>query len=362
MRKIVFAIAILTVLMMGCGSVRNLKTEKNGKAETERKTNLSELYDWDHAKIKSVYDCPNFGTGSVIQEGKYIFFPKDGNKVIRLDKNSKEEKIIYEFAPSKEKGVGAHLCLGENKIFFEYEGNIFSSDYDGSKVVKIISNSKLKKMISRTTADIDDSCEISAIYFYKNIYFFSRMKIYEYNLDTKKIMLLGENSGSACFCGNALYYESYASTVIYKVNLPALKRKRVRGKETMLSQVQNSDTIKYYKAVTEVDNQLYYVRKQNEKRPVIYQYCKDGEDKKIYEYAVQPEEIIGIYSDSTKIVCSYFTDSTKEHEKLMIYDVKSSVLNEADVPDDCFSFSFIIGDMVFYMKDDSEYLSYFCYK
>lgn len=64
MRKIVFVISILTVLMMGCGSGKNLETEKSGNVETEMETNLSELYDWDHAMIKSVDDYPNFGTGS----------------------------------------------------------------------------------------------------------------------------------------------------------------------------------------------------------------------------------------------------------------------------------------------------------
>lgn len=363
MRRIVFVISILTVLMMGCGNGKNLETEKGGNVETEMETNLAELYDWDHAMIKSVDDYPNFGTGSVIQDEKYIFYPKDGNKVIRVEKNSKDEKIIYEFAPSKKEGIGVHFCLGENNIFFEYEGNIFSSDYDGSKAVKIISNSKLKEMISRDTANIEDSCEISAIYFYnQNIYFFSRMKIYEYNLDTKKITLLGESSGSACFCKNALYYESYGSTVIYKVNLSTLERKRVRGKETAVSQVQNSNTIKYYKAVMEVDNQLYYVRIQNGIRPVIYQYCKDGEDKEIYEYAVQPEQVIGICSDSGKVVCTYHTDSTKEHSKFLLYDIKTSVLKETDVPNDCFAFDFIIGDMIFYLKDYSDYLSFVCYE
>lgn len=362
-KNIIFVISILTILMTGCVNKENIEMTKNSKVETEGETKLSKLYDWDQAMIKIVDDYPSFGTDSVVQDEKYIFYPKDGNKVIRIDKNSKDEKIIYEFSHAKEKETGVHLCLGENSIFFEYEGNIFSSDYDGSKVAKIINNSKLKETISKETADIEDSCEISAICFYnKNIYFFSRMNIYDYNLVTKKITLLGKSSGSACFCDSALYYESYGSTVIYKVNLSTLTRKRVRGKETNVSQVKNSSTIKYYEAVMEVDNQLYYVRRQNGIRPVIYQYCKDGEDKKIYEYAVQPEQVLGIYVNSTKIVCRYHTDSTKEHSKLMIYDIKTSTVNEIDMPDDCFGFNFIFGDMVFYTEDDdSDYLSYFTY-
>lgn len=360
MKKIFFVISILTVFMMGCVNAGKIETAETDEAETERETDLSESYDWDHAMIKCIYDNPDFGTGAVVQNDKYIFYPKDGNKVIRVDKDSKEEKTIYEFTPSKEDGIGVHLCLGEDNIFFEYEGNIFSSDYDGSKAVKILSNRKLKKAISKETADIENFCEIRAIYSYhKNIYFISRVDIYEYNLATKEITLLGESSGTVCFCDNELYYESYSSTVIYKVNLSTHKRKRVRGKETNIAKVKNPDTIKYYAAVMEVDNQLYYVRRQNEKSPVIYQYSEEGEDKEIYKFEMRPELVLGIYVDSTKIVCNYHTDSTLEHSKLMIYDVKSGVLNEVDVPGDYISFDFMIGDKVFYADDTSDYLSYF---
>lgn len=63
------------------------------------------------------------------------------------------------------------------------------------------------------------------------------MNIYEYNLATKEIKLLGEDLLSTCFRKNELYYVSYGFTVIYKANLSTYKRKRVCGKETMVSMV-----------------------------------------------------------------------------------------------------------------------------
>lgn len=139
----------------------------------------------------------------VVQNEKYIFYPKEGNKVVRVDKRKKDEKIIYEFPLSKEKGVGVHLTLGENIIFFEHEGNIVSSDYNGDNVVEIISNSKMKKRLSKEIEDLEDFCEIYAIHYYKkNLYFISRFNIYEYDMKTEKITRLADDVYEACFCGN----------------------------------------------------------------------------------------------------------------------------------------------------------------
>ena len=67
-------------------------------------------YDWNHARIKNKVPVRYFGNAPiVVQNEKYIFYPKEGNKVVRVDKRKKDEKIIYEFPLSKEKGVGVHL-------------------------------------------------------------------------------------------------------------------------------------------------------------------------------------------------------------------------------------------------------------
>lgn len=359
MKKILAIVTILTVLIVGCGNKENIETEKNRRTETREKTPISKLYDWKQAEIKNIGDGSNFGTEFVVQNEKYIFFPQNGNKVVRLDKNNKNVKTIYKFKESKEKEIGLHLCQGENGFFIEYEGNIFLANYDGSKIDKIISSNEIREEVSREITDIEDFCEICSIHYYnKKIYFISRMNIYEYNLATKEIKLLGEDLLSACFRKNELYYVSYGFTVIYKVNLSTYKRKRVCGKETIVSEVKNSDTIKYYKQIMEIENKIYYARQQNGKKPVIYQYCENGKDRKIYEYPIQSALVLAISGDSEKFVCECFTDGTRENIKLMIYDVKTSVLNEVNMHDDRITFESILGDMIFYAKDDSDYLSY----
>lgn len=359
MKKILAIVTILTVLIVGCGNEENIETGKNRRTETREKTPISKLYDWKQAEIKNIGDGSNFGAEFVVQNEKYIFFPQNGNKVVRLDKNNKNVKTIYKFKESKEKEIGLHLCQGENGFFIEYEGNVFLANYDGSKIDKIISSNEIREEVSREITDIEDFCEICSIHYYnKKIYFISRMNIYEYNLATKEIKLLGEDLLSACFRKNELYYVSYGFTVIYKVNLSTYKRKRVCGKETIVSEVKNSDTIKYYKQIMEIENKIYYARQQNGKKPVIYQYCENGKDRKIYEYPIQSALVLAISGDSEKFVCECFTDGTRENIKLMIYDVKTSVLNEVNMHDDRITFESILGDMIFYAKDDSDYLSY----
>ena len=92
MKKILAIVTILTVLIVGCGNKENIETEKNRRTETREKTPISKLYDWKQAKIKNIGDGSNFGTEFVVQNEKYIFFPQNGNKVVRLDKNNKNVK------------------------------------------------------------------------------------------------------------------------------------------------------------------------------------------------------------------------------------------------------------------------------
>ena len=117
MKKILAIVTILTVLIVGCGNKENIETEKNRRTETREKTPISKLYDWKQAEIKNIGDGSNFGAEFVVQNEKYIFFPQNGNKVVRLDKNNKNVKTIYKFKESKEKEIGLHLCQGENGFF-----------------------------------------------------------------------------------------------------------------------------------------------------------------------------------------------------------------------------------------------------
>jgi hypothetical protein len=150
---------------------------------------------------------------------------------------------------------------------------------------------------------------------------------------------------------------------VYEVNLSTYKRTRILGKETNVKEVKNSAKVKYYDALMTIDNQLYYVRSQNTVKPTIYKYSKKGKDKKIYAYDVDPIFVLGTScEDSTKFVCQTRADSYRDPVKAMVYDLKNATLTETVLPDDCYIFDFITGNMVFYMKENLDYLSSFCYE
>ena len=363
MKKYRIVAVFVMILLMGCGSAQNGKMKESSTMKESEETISIKTYDWNHARIKDMVDMQCFGNGPIVQNENYIFYPKDGYKVARVDKEKKDEKIIYEFTPSKEEGVGVHITLGEDVIFFEYDGNIVSSDYNGENVVKIISKRNMEKRLSK---DIDfNYYQIWALHYYKkNLYFMSRFRIYEYDIRTGAITLLDDDTDEVCFCGNSLFISRYSWTALYEVNLSNHKKKRIRGKETNIKEVENTDAVKYYQGLMEVDNEFYYVRRHNGgKRPAVYQYCKGGKDKKIYEFEISPghdyDEIP--VCDSSKIACSYY-DNDIEDKRLMIYDINTGKLKIIDLPGDRFNYDFIIENLVFYWKEDSDYISCFSYE
>ena len=113
MKKYRIVAVFVMILLMGCGSAQNGKMKESSTMKESEETISIKTYDWNHARIKDMVDMQCFGNGPIVQNENYIFYPKDGYKVARVDKEKKDEKIIYEFTPSKEEGVGVHITLGE---------------------------------------------------------------------------------------------------------------------------------------------------------------------------------------------------------------------------------------------------------
>ena len=105
MKKYRIVAVFVMILLMGCGSAQNGKMKESSTMKESEETISIKTYDWNHARIKDMVDMQCFGNGPIVQNENYIFYPKDGYKVARVDKEKKDEKIIYEFTPSKEEGV-----------------------------------------------------------------------------------------------------------------------------------------------------------------------------------------------------------------------------------------------------------------
>lgn len=374
MRACIYIIMILIFLLVGCSNINsgeNIQSRENPSTDKPEELNMSDIYNWDNAMIKNIGYYPKFESGAIVQNDEYVFFPQNGNKVIRLNKSSKEEKIIMEFddmgdeAIGDEAVIGVRFCLAESGLYIAYAGDMYTSDFEGNNVSKILSGSEMEKIISDImNDDIYDSSDIMALEFYQdNLYLCLRFNVLRLDIETKKAVKVAEDVEQSCFCDNDLYYISSGSTAIYKVNLSTLKRERVMGEEVSVDDVEPDLFIRYTE-IMEVDGEIYYIRSQMGKPCVIYKYSNSKEDKEIFDYNLDAEndQFWVAYSALPKIICEYASCDENGDEKtyLKIYDVNTGVMDVVKTPDDYETIEFLAGDVIFYYKctSDNEYLSF----
>ncbi len=364
------ALLFLCVVLTGCSkSVKeettqvvvkeeNEQPDKEVQPEEKQKKKLSEIYDWDNARIPLDWYYPNFGEGQILQNQDYIFYPEDGNKIVRISKSDGSKEIICEFDFIEDKFI--HYCLSEDRMFVEYNSNIYSCGFDGENIRKIISRKKLKKQMTaiKNNKFIGN---IATLYFYKgNLYMVSYYRVWKLDLTTKKITKMLKNTfWGGCFCGNALYYMPRRSSIVYKTDINTGKRTRILGTGERWSK-ENSKRFKNYYGLTEVDGKVYYV--QIGKKTSVYMYREGKKDKKIYDFEEIPVRY-SIHSDSGKIAIHY-RYTTGGHDNVIIYDIKSSTASKIKNIKDL-SLVYFVDDMIFYAGDmskkNNKYLLYKVY-
>ncbi len=364
------ALLFLCVVLTGCSkSVKeettqvvvkeeNEQPDKEVQPEEKQKKKLSEMYDWNNARIPLDWYYPNFGEGQILQNQDYIFYPEDGNKIVRISKSDGSKEIICEFDFIEDKFI--HYCLSEDGMFVEYNSNIYSCGFDGENIRKIISRKKLKKQMTaiKNNKFIGN---IATLYFYKgNLYMVSYYRVWKLDLTTKKITKMLKNTfWGGCFCGNALYYMPRRSSIVYKTDINTGKRTRILGTGERWSK-ENSKRFKNYYGLTEVDGKVYYV--QIGKKTSVYMYREGKKDKKIYDFEEIPVRY-SIRSDSGKIAIHY-RYNTSGHDNVIIYDIKSSTASKIKNIKDL-SLVYFVDDMIFYAGDmskkNNKYLLYKVY-
>ncbi len=368
--KRLITLLFMSVLLIGCSqSVKeqtshivvkeeNKQPDKEVHPEEKQKKKLSEIYDWDNARIPIDWYYPNFGEGQILQNQDYIFYPEDGNKIARISKSDGSKEIICEFDFIEDKFI--HYCLSEDGMFVEYNSNIYSCGFDGENIHKIISRKKLKQQI---TAIKDDGWYggVKTLYFYKdNLYMVSYFYMWKLDLTTKKIIQMSEDTTlGGCFCGNALYYIDIGKSMVYKTDIDTGKRTRILGTGERWSK-KNSKRFKTYSGLTEADGKVYYVKIG--KKTSVYMYREGKKDKKIYDFEEIPVRY-SIHSDSGKIAIHY-RYTTGGHDNVIIYDIKSSTASKIKNIKDL-SLVYFVDDMIFYAGDmskkNNKYLLYKVY-
>ncbi len=367
--KRLITLLFISVLLIGCSqSVKektsqvvvkeeNTQPDKEVQPEEKQKKKLSEMYDWDNARIPIDWYYPSFGEGQILQNQDYIFYPEDGNKIVRISKSDGSKEIICEFDFIEDKFI--HYCLSEDGMFVEYNSNIYSCGFDGENIRKIISRKKLKKQMTAIENNKFIG-NIATLYFYKdNLYMVSYYCMWKLDLTTKKITQMSETTfWDGCFCGDSLYY-IIGRTEIYKTDINTGKRTRILGTGERWSK-ENSKRFKNYYGLTEVDGKVYYV--QIGKRTSVYMYREGKKDKKIYDFEEIPVRY-SIRSDSGKIAIHY-RYTTGGHDNVIIYDIKSSTASKIKNIKDL-SLVYFVDDMIFYAGDmskkNNKYLLYKVY-
>ena len=186
------------------------------------------MYDWDNARIPIDWYYPSFGEGQILQNQDYIFYPEDGNKIVRISKSDGSKEIICEFDFIEDKFI--HYCLSEDGMFVEYNSNIYSCGFDGENIRKIISRKKLKKQMTaiKNNKFIGN---IATLYFYKgNLYMVSYYRVWKLDLTTKKITKMLKNTfWGGCFCAvNANgYFDSENSEEAHYEKRKAMNAQRL---------------------------------------------------------------------------------------------------------------------------------------
>ena len=117
-QHIVSAFCLLALLFTGCQKPAIKGTEniavkeetaqpaiapEKQKTVQAKEKKLSEIYNWENARIMQYPYSPNFGEGQVLQNQDYVFYPEDGCKIARISKADGSKKIICRFKPVKKK-------------------------------------------------------------------------------------------------------------------------------------------------------------------------------------------------------------------------------------------------------------------
>ncbi len=318
--------------------------EKQEPVQAKEKK-LSEIYDWEKARIIDYSYNLDFGEGQVLQNQDYVFYPEDGCKIARISKADGSKKTICRLSPEKKENISIHYCLSDDRLFIEYNGNVYSCGFDGKNLHKIISRKKLKKQVIAIEPGAWYYENADTLKFHQgSLYLSIGGFIWKLDLKTKKTTKISKEFFRACFCGSTLYYISTRGS-LYKINIHTGKNSLVTKKEC--------------DAHTKTDGELYYVHNLN-----IYMYRKGKKDKKIFSFEkkLNIAAIFDIMSDSGKIAITYITDDGEG--SVAIYDTRTSSFSKIENIKDITYLRYFAGDMLFYSTayhDGEEYISSLSY-
>lgn len=309
--------------------------------------------DWKDVKIKSGGYYPKFEEVAFLAENDtYLFYPSIEKKmrVIRVDKVTKEEKVIMELKAKKDKL--AKLCLADKGLIVEYADNLYCCDLEGEETERILSKRKMKEALVQVTGFSKEDMNsdiVNGMQFYQGELYLSVIPFYVVKLDlqTKQFLKLTEKADCMCFCADKMYYKYIHDTAVYRCDLDGKNQELILGNGT--NDLKKEEFL-YYDTVLEVDGQIYYLCRTKKGNSILFLYQEDEDDKEIYHFDGE-NYFQSATTGSSKILCEY-RGFERGYTYIQIYDIVSTFASEViSLQGDMF---FLSDDLLFYRKEVSD--------
>lgn len=296
----------------------------------------AENIDTDFLGAICVERALNHWIGNLVANEKYIFYTTK-NKIIRLDRDTKELKTLLNFDRE------ADLYMYVDKMYLYYienETTVYKMDFDGCNREKVVS----KDMLEQAGYKIPNIWEIKIykgeLYIHTKIYNY----LIRYKPENGKTELIATGVYSGDFCDNSFYYVDEAKRHMYRVDLDTKKEKIIRkdadkGVEGFI-----------YSDILCVKEKLYYVRRDKRQ---IYCYSKDGKDKVVGEGMKYCSLIAGI--DDILYYSCYKEETYDANLPIYLgsYDGRENSILLL-LPDDFYEAAIIVGNTLYYATSNSE--------
>lgn len=300
---------------------------------------LSELMDWNKEKI-SESGYPEWAP-ALIQNHRYVFYENIDKEIIRIDKQSKNKKIIRKLKKLPDSTYDVGMALVHNTLYYMYDSCLYQCDVNGDNVRQLVSKQDLKRFVKGK--NIQDT--VDGVKFYNNdMYLIIGCDVLvRFHAETKAFEIIAREIDSGAFYKDNFYYIDY--TAMYKVNLKTLKRTLVRGQKYSKKLLKYADTV-YYQNIININGNLYYACSQGEwasegaAPSKLYLYQENGKDIKEYSASVDLHDLI---YNGTQIA---YNDAD-----LVIYDLDTGKERKMDLPKNFYATVQLSDDVLLYRSD-----------
>lgn len=346
-KKLIITIVPMLLLLLG---LLLFEIRSNEPTASLKKFKIDEVFNSYNINIEDTTYYPKFEETGIVDNKKYLFVVNNTCEIIRVDKATMN-KITIVRLPKQNKCGGAHISLSIDKIYIEYAGAIYISDFEGSNITKIVDKDKMQKglfsLIKDSTFTSDDYL-ISDIYYYKgSIYLFlSTFDIVKVCLDkNNRILRVAKNAETVCFLKDEMIYTSLDRKKMYAYDLKNETSRKILGIDKK-KQVQ-------FHTVLEVLDCLYYVVEEKGRKMVVYKY---PQQEKIFQFMNMEYSSAVVNNNSSKIICEFnnYGSNNQPAQIVQMFDVIKHVYSTKNMPLDYETNAFIYNDTLFYIKKSSQ--------